>query len=384
MPIREVLQMLLDGEPLSVSHAQGVFEDMLGGLLDEGQIASFLTLIQVRGITDDVLVAGANVMRRHATHIPGVELLPGLVLDTCGTGGAPKTFNISTAVAIVVAAAAGPGSDRLGMAAAAGTDGLPARKPVYVAKHGGRSRTGRGSADVLGLLGVNVDASADVQAKCLREAGVCFSFAVHHHPAMKHAAGPRRSLGFATIFNLLGPLTNPGRATHQLLGVYDKAAAETVARALARLGTMHAWVVHGSDGLDEISISGPTHVVRVERANEAGGVEGVATVRATNFDAADYGIARAPLEALSCDDVKASAERVMGVLLGGLESGQKGNSEPCARASRDIVCINAAAALYVAGAARSIEEGLNLAEYAINTGEALRTLWLLRTLSHEA
>jgi anthranilate phosphoribosyltransferase len=376
MAIREVLAKLVTGSTLGVAEAADAFEDLLGGLLDDAQIAAMLALIQARGVTVDELVAGATVMRRHAAVLPGLhdgrDPLPGPILDTCGTGGAPKTFNISTAVAVVTAAAAPPDAD----------------KPVFVAKHGGRSRTGRGSADVLAVLGVNVDASPKVQARCLRQAGICFSFAVHHHPAMKHAAGARRSVGFPTMFNLLGPLTNPAGATHQLLGVYDPAAALKVATALSRLGSSRAWVVHGEveatrdgggdgrvgggvgggflegaggAGLDEVSISGVTRVAEVEAGS----------VRMREIDARELGVERVPLEALACGSVTESASRVLGVL-----GGEVGPS-------RDIVVVNAAAALYVARAAADLEEGMAMAAKAIATGDALRTLGVLRTLSHE-
>src|SRR5947207_1125205 len=181
MGIRETLARLVAGHHLTAEQAESLFEDILGGLLDDAQIAAVLALIQVRSPSVNELVGAARVMRRHATPIPCQPTSAGVILDTCGTGGTPKTFNISTLAAIVVAGAA-PGK-------------------VRVAKHGNRSRSGRGSAEVLAALGVNVEAGPLVQARCLEEAGVCFCFAPHHHPAAKHAAGARRSLGFPTIFN---------------------------------------------------------------------------------------------------------------------------------------------------------------------------------------
>ncbi len=224
--------------PLCEVDAETLFEAVLSGHLDQAQIAGVLSLLAARGPTTDEVVGAARAMRRHVTPVPASD--PGSLVDTCGTGGAPKTFNVSTAAAIVAAAAG-----------------------ARVAKHGNRSRTGRGSAEVLQALGVNVDAPPGTQARCLDEAGVCFCFAIHHHPAMRHAAVVRRALKFPTIFNILGPLTNPAGATRQLIGVYDEALVPLVAAALARLGSVRAMVVHSRDGLDEVSITAPTVVAEV-------------------------------------------------------------------------------------------------------------------------
>src|SRR5262245_5383945 len=191
-------------------------------------------------------------MRRHVTRVecpspPGADTV---VLDTCGTGGAQKTFNISTAASLVVAAASPH------------HQGKPGRR-ILVAKHGNRSRSGRGSAEVLQKLGVNVDAPPAIQARCLEQAGVCFCFAIHHHPAAKVAGPARRALGIPTIFNLLGPLTNPAGASHQLIGTYAPEFVDKLAHALARLGADRAMVVHGSDGMDEITTTGPTMIAHV-------------------------------------------------------------------------------------------------------------------------
>jgi anthranilate phosphoribosyltransferase len=261
-----------------------------------------------------------------------------VVIDTCGTGGAGKTFNISTAAAIVTAA----GSPHH---AGGGVR-------VVVAKHGNRSRSGRGSAEVLAKLGVNVDAPPAVQARCLTRAGVCFCFAIHHHPATRHATPARRSLGFPTLFNLLGPLTNPAGARRQLIGVYDAAFVERLAHTLARLGAERAMVVHGRDGMDELTTTGPSLVATVE--------DGRVTVG--EFDPAALGVPRASAEQLTALDLDAAAATVRGVV-----SGARGPA-------RDIVILNAGAALFVAGAAGTIMHGSEMAAAAIDSGRAARTL----------
>jgi anthranilate phosphoribosyltransferase len=338
MGIRETLGELVAGRHLTTDQAEALFEDILGGRLDDAQIAAALSLIQTRSPSIHELVGGARVMRRHATPIP-CPAGAGVVIDTCGTGGTPKTFNISTVAALVVAAAA-PGK-------------------VRVAKHGNRSRSGRGSAELLAALGVNVDAPPAVQARCLGEAGVCFCFAIHHHPAAKHAAAARRSLGFPTIFNLLGPLTNPAGATHQLMGVYDPMAVELVASALARLGSQRALVVHGRDGMDEISTTDRTIAALVENG----------AVRMLDLDYQSLGIPRATMSQLQAADLDQAVDIAKRVL-----DGEPG-------APRDIVSVNAAAALWIAGAASTISAGMDLASAAIESGAAKRTLDGLAALS---
>lgn len=347
MPIREALAQLLSGNPLSSHDAEALFEDILGGLVDDAQIGATLALIQARSPAVDEIVGGATAMRRHVTPIPGTAGLSGNIIDTCGTGGAPKTFNISTIAAIVTAAAA-PGI-------------------VRVAKHGNRSRTGRGSAEVLAALGVNVDASPAVQARCLREISLCFCFAVHHHPAMKHASAARRSLGFPTLFNVLGPLTNPAHAKRQLMGVYDRSLVEKVGRTLATLGTERAMVVHSHDGMDEIATSAPTTIAHVTAQSN----EREPMIEIEEFDPRSIGVARVPLEALACADLAQAVDIARGVLAG-LQS-----------PARDIVALNAGAALVVGGGAGSLADGIQRACRAIDSGAAQRTLEQLATLSHE-
>lgn len=340
---RPILANLLAGCPLGEARAEELFQAVLSGHLDDAQIAAALALVQARGVTIDELVGAARVMRRHVTPVAvdhaDVLARGAVVVDTCGTGGTPKTFNVSTAAAIVAAAAA------------------PGR--VLVAKHGNRSRSGRGSAEVLAALGVNVDAPPAVQARCLREIGVCFCFAIHHHPAMKHAAGPRRSLGFPTIFNLLGPLTNPAGASCQVLGVSDARFVPLMAAALGRLGARRALVVHGMDGMDELSTAAPTLVAPVGLA----GVPSPLDPRALGLDVAT----RASLEARDLDD----AARIFRSVLSG-EAGPH----------RDIVLLNAAAALLVGEAAADLHAGLALAARAIDSGRAAATLDALARASH--
>lgn len=342
MDIHATLRHLVTGEALTAEHTEGLFESLLTGEFDEAQIAAVLALIQARGPTVDEIVGAARVMRRHVAPVPRPAGCEGAVLiDTCGTGGAPKTFNVSTAAAIVAAASRGDGPR------------------VLVAKHGNRSRTGRGSAEVLGALGVGVDASAEVQSRCLGEAGVCFCFAIHHHPAMKHAIGPRRSLGFPTIFNLLGPLTNPAGADRQLIGVYDARFLPLLAEALARLGAARAMIAHGLDGLDELSTTGPTRLAHVRDGRCA----------EETLDLASVGIVPATLADLQAADVEGAAAIIRAVL-----AGEKGPR-------RDIVLLNAGAALVVAGVTDEIAPALEVAAEAIDSGRARETLETLVRVS---
>jgi len=345
--VQDILAQLLAGRSLSRDDARRAFQVVLSGEANESQVAAMLALLQVKGVTLDELVGAAGVMRSCATPVPlptarEAEIRRSLV-DTCGTGGAPKTFNVSTAAAIVAASATG--SCR-----------------VYVAKHGWRSRTGRGSAEVLAALGVNIDAPPEVQGRCLAEVGVCFSFAVNHHPAMKFAAGPRKSLGFPTAFNLLGPLCNPAGARRQVMGVYDSSKVELVAAALAELGAERAMVVHGDDAMDEISTCAPTTIAHVEEGR----------VRVERFDAVALGIVRANHNALTADSVEAAAGIIRGVL--------EGRAGP----ARDIVAVNAAAALVVGGGASDLAQGLKLAHSAIDAGASMTTLLALAHHSHRS
>lgn len=345
MHVREVLGQLAAGRTLTHEESRAAFEILLTGRMEAAQVAGMLSLMAARKPTVDELVGASEAMRAHVTPVPldiDSLLRRGVaILDTCGTGGTPKTFNVSTIAAIVVAAAA------------------PGR--VIVAKHGNRSRTGRGSAEVLKGLGVNVDASPRVQAKCAMECGVCFCFAIHHHPAMRFAGPVRQALGFPTILNLAGPLTNPAGATHQLMGVYDESLRGIVAQALARLRCRRAWVMHSEDGLDEISINARTRVSDVVGGGVAERV----------VDPGSLGIAPVSHERLAAEDV-ADAVRIGRELLGGLKG-----------ARREMLLLNAGAALLVCDVVKTLEDGMAMCGEAIDRGAALATLDALVRLSQE-
>lgn len=390
MDVREVLAHLLAGGTLTRAEAREVFTRLLSGELDPAQIGALLALIQARpgasgaggsgggggGPTSEELAGAGTVMREHVTPVErpaGMETLP--VLDTCGTGGTPKTFNISTAAAIVAAAAQGES------------------RAFLVAKHGNRSRSGRGSAEVLERLGVNVHASPAVQTRCLRDVGVCFCFSVNHHPAMKHAGPARLALGFPTIFNLLGPLTNPARADRQLMGVFAPRYIAPMARALKELGSTRALVLHSDDGMDEISTCAPTRgaelrggVVREGVVFEpgGGGELGVGAkwsngqmVKGSNGEEEDgarvvMGVARASVSDLTVSTLDEAADAVRGVLAG--EPGPK----------LDAVLVNTAAALVVGGSHQTYADAFAAAGEAIASGRAMRTLNALAQASRDA
>ena len=340
-----VLARLGAGRTLSQADSAALFDALLAGSLEEAQVAGVLTAMAVRGPTADEVVGAARAMRRVVTRVPYVPGPDQRLIDTCGTGGAPKTFNVSTAAAIV--------------AASVETNG----PRVVVAKHGNRSRTGRGSAEVLASLGVNIDATPEQQARCLRETGVCFSFAIRHHPATRHAVEVRRALGFRTVFNLLGPLTNPASARRQMIGVYDRPGAELVAHALAQLGTDRSLVAHSDDGLDELSVCAPSTVWTIDDAG----------VRKSRVDPSRLGLGKGcALADLTANDVDASAALVRSVLAGDAPAG-----------CRDIVLLNAGAAVFVAGVADSIEHGLDMAREAVESGRATGALASLARVSHE-
>jgi anthranilate phosphoribosyltransferase len=323
---------LLAGRTLSAERTAAAFEAIMTGRAHHGQVGALLALLATRVPTADEILGAAQVMRRHVDRVP-TSLDPQRMVDTAGTGGAPKTFNVSTAAAII-AAAAGGGA-------------------VAVAKHGNRSRTGRGSAEVLSALGVNVDAGRGVQARCLEQAGICFCFAIHHHPAARHAMPVRLALGFPTIFNLLGPLTNPAGARRQLMGVYAAQFLEPIAGALAELGVVRAMVVHSDDGLDEISTAAPTTVMHVHRG----------AVTRERIDPRALGLAPATLDAVTATDLEHAAAMVRGVI----EGTERGPA-------RDMALLNAAATLLVGDVVETIEAGLERAADAVDAGAAATTL----------
>ncbi len=338
--VKETLPRLVAGETLTRDAARAMFLELLSGRMADSQIGAMLALIQRRGPTVDELVGAGEAMRANVIVVerPAGSSVP--VLDTCGTGGTPKTFNISTAAAIVAAAAA---SGRL-----------------LVAKHGNKSRTGRGSAEVLRELGVNIDAPPIAQTACFEQCGVCFCFSVNHHPAMKHAAAARAALGFPTMFNLLGPLTNPARAERQVMGVMGPQHVEPMARTLAVLGSVRAMVVHSDDGMDEISVSAPTRFAEVENGTVRLGVLDPISLGVDRWDQRDLIVATVPEAASAIKDVFA---------------GRRG-------ARRDVVVVNAAAALIMGGVESNWRQALFTASVAIDSGGAAATLDRLREVSN--
>lgn len=327
--LRPLLLKLCRREDLTRDEAREAFEQIMSGTADAAQIGGLLVGLAAKGSTVEELVGAATVMREKVAPIDTAG--QDIIVDTCGTGGDVKgTFNISTAAALI---AAGCG--------------------VRVVKHGNRSASSKsGSADVLEALGVKIDAGPDKAAASLRAAGFCFAFARSHHPAMKHVAAARTALGIPTIFNLLGPLTNPGRARHQLLGVFSPELTDRLATVLRELGSERAWVVHAEDGLDELSTLGPTRVSELADGH----------VRTFTVDARKLGLPDARLSDLQVDSADASAAMIRRVL-----SGKPGPAT-------DIAILNAAAALVVAGVARSLEEGVFSASTALRTGSAKAVL----------
>ncbi len=335
--ITEYIQTLLDGDDLSTERAGQLLDIIFEGDVPEVQIAAFLTAMRIKGPTSAELAGLAGSLRSHAVPIKvDIENL----IDTCGTGGGRfKTSNISTAAAFV---AAGAGA--------------------YVAKHGNRGITSScGSADVLAELGVKIDASADVVAKCIKEAHIGFMFAPMFHPAMKYVQPIRKSLGFRTVFNILGPLASPASVPCQLMGVADEKLLEIIPEALKLLGTRRAMVVH-SDGLDEISTTGVTKIVELK-----GG-----TLNTSELNPKELGIKPVDINELKVTDAADSAA-VLRNILSGKETGPK----------KDIVMLNAAAAVIVAGLAENFDSALQLATESITNGKAQACLEKLIAVSND-
>ncbi len=329
--LREAIARVVEGENLSQEEAKAAMGTIMSGEATPSQIGAFITAMRMKGETVEEITGCAQAMREHAFSIrPNVEML----VDTCGTGGdGANTFNISTAAAFVVA---GSG--------------------VTVAKHGNRSVSSKcGSADVLEALGVSIDLDPARVETCIEEIGIGFLFAPQFHASMKHAAGPRKEVGIRTLFNVLGPLTNPASAHVQVVGVYDAALTHTLAEVLGRLGVRQAFVVHGLDKLDEISISGPTQISHLQSGR----------VETYEFHPGDVGIKTAPADAVRGGDAQGNAEQIRHILQGAVGP------------QRDIVVLNAAAALVVAGRAADLREGTQLASASIDSGDALRKLNLL-------
>lgn len=338
--IREAIGKLVAGEDeLTGDQAHQVALEILSGEATPCQIASFLTALRLRGERVEHVVAFVRALRDRAARIAAP---PGIVLDTCGTGGDDiGTFNVSTTAAFL----------------AAGTG-------VRVAKHGNRAMSSRcGSADVLAALGVKIDCSHALAERCLREIGICFLFAPSYHSAMKHAVQPRREIGHRTIFNMAGPLANPAGATHQLIGVYDLALCRMFAEVLRELGSQRALVVHGSDGLDEISTAEVTELTELRNGE----------IHSWSATPSDFGLdAPANLEdLLAAADAHGNAE-ILTAILKGEESGPKAQ----------IALVNAGAAIYVAGKAETIREGIEIARRAIASGAAHAKMEELRQMTN--
>ena len=323
-----LLEKLTRHRDLTIDEAAGAMREVMEGRAAPAQLAALLAALAMKGERPAEIVGFARTMREHAVKLTQPA---GAIFDTCGTGGDRSgTFNISSAAALVVAACG-----------------------VRVAKHGNRSVSSRcGSADVFEQLGVNISAPAAAIERSLHEIGIAFFFAPTFHPSMRHAAQTRRELGIRTAFNLLGPLTNPAGATRQIVGVPRAEHTELIAQALRLLGAERAWVVHGADGLDEISTTGYTKVSECRDG----------AVHTFYVHPADFGVAKASVASLRGGDAAENAATIRNVL-----AGTRG-------AARDIVLLNAGAALFVAGAAASIREGMARAAEAIDSRTAARTL----------
>ena len=338
MNIQQAIAQLVTGTNLTEQQMVDVMNQVMTGEATPIQVGAFLTALRIQGETVEEVTGAARVMREKALHVDAGE---GCVLDTCGTGGDGKnTFNISTTVAFVVAAAG-----------------------VTVAKHGNRAvSSGSGSADVLAALGVKIDVPKEMVERCLREVGLGFLFAPLLHGAMKYAAAPRREVGIRTIFNLLGPLTNPARASHQLIGIYDGTLIETVAQVLGNLGSARAMVVHGEEGLDEISLGGPTAVAEWKDG----------AVICYTLHPEEFGFEKCPAERLTASGPEECAAIVTAVL--------KGEPGP----ARDVVLLNSGAALCVSEGVPTMADGIRLARERIDSGAALDKLQHLIRLTNEA
>ncbi|MFH0912768.1 MAG: anthranilate phosphoribosyltransferase [Candidatus Omnitrophota bacterium] len=333
--IQEVIKQLSQNKDLTLELMQAVMEEIMTGRVDTPQIISFLTALNNKGETIEELTAAVSVMRKHVTRICTDKKV---ILDTCGTGADAKgTFNVSTVVAFV---ACGCG--------------------ITVAKHGNRSISSScGSADILEALGTNINMAKEGLERCLNEVGIAFLFAQNLHPAMKYAMPARKQMGVRTMFNILGPLTNPAGATHQLVGVYDRRWTGILAQVLGNLGTAHALVVHSQDGLDEISTGANTYI-----SEECKG-----QINNYEINPGDFGFSKTGLDKLKGGTVADNVRIALDVL--------KGKSGP----HRDMVVLNAAAAIYVADKAKSVKEAIGLACESIDSGRALAKLELLKKYS---
>lgn len=337
MVFKEALEQVLAGKDLSHADMFALMQQVMGGELTPAQIAGLVIALRQKGESVDEITAAATVMRVLSSKVKIQDRTH--LVDTCGTGGdGIQTFNVST-ISAFVAAAAG----------------------AKVAKHGGRSVSSTcGSADVLEALGVNVNLSPEQVAKCINEIGIGFMFAPNHHSAMKHAAPVRRELGVRTLFNLLGPLTNPANAKRQVMGVFHKDLTLKLAKVLQNLGSEHVLVVHGADGMDEISFTGDTFVAELKDGK----------ISEYTLNPAQFGLSLHKLSNIQVQNAEQSKAMILDVL-----SGKQG-------ASRDIVLLNAGAAIYVAGLAASLQEGIHMAVEVLDSGRAEAKLKQLVELSN--
>lgn len=335
--VQSSISKLIEGHDLDRCEARNVMQTIMEGRATHSQIGALLTALRIKGETVEEITGFAEAMRGSGGR---VVTECSQLLDTCGTGGSGiHKFNISTASAIISSSVS-----------------------VRVAKHGNRSASGRaGSADVLEALGVNIHLTAEQAKRCLDEIGICFLFAQIYHPSMKHAAAPRKELGIRTVFNMLGPLTNPAGADRQLLGIYDLNKTETIAEVLKELGLKRAMVVTSHDGLDEISISAPTRVSELRGGQ----------IRTYDIHPEDLGLSLHPMQSILGGDAAENAAIIGAVL--------QGERSPY----RDIVLANAGACIYVSGLADSLVEGVNKAADAIDSGVAQAKLDQLITMTEE-
>ncbi len=326
--IKDAISKVVKGADLTEEEMMHVMSEIMGGAASPAQIASFITALRLKGETVDEITGAARVMRQKAARI---EVSSPVVVDTCGTGGDESmTFNISTAAAFVVAGCG-----------------------ITVAKHGNRSVSSKsGSADVLRELGVNIEAEVGTVEECLDKVGIGFLFAPLLHGAMKYAAPVRREIGIRTIFNILGPLTNPAGARYQVLGVYDPLLTDILAKVLYNLGSIRAFVVCGEDGLDEITLTGETRVTELHDGS----------IKTYHLRPEDFGLERCAPCDLKGGDPRENARIIRGVL--------EGSCGP----HRDIVLLNASPAIVAARKARTLKEGVAIARGSIDSGEALKKL----------
>ncbi|KJS19300.1 MAG: anthranilate phosphoribosyltransferase [Clostridiaceae bacterium BRH_c20a] len=334
--IREAISKVTKGENLTQEEANGVMNEIMGGNATDAQIGSFLTALKMKGETSEEITGCAQVMREKALPLKSRH---SVLVDTCGTGGdGTGTFNISTTSAFV---AAGAG--------------------LAVAKHGNRSVSSQsGSADVLEALGVKIDLAPNEVEQVLNQIGIGFLYAPNFHKAMKYAIGPRKEIGIRSIFNILGPLTNPARAQYQVVGVYAAKLTEVVAQGLERLGVKAAYVVYGAGGLDELSTLGPSKITQLNNGS----------IKTFEISPEDFGLSRSQLNCLKGGNAQHNAEITRRVLLG-----EKGPH-------RDIVVLNAAAVFSATGLTGRLEEGVKLAQDIIDTGQALEKLEELKEVSN--